>query len=130
MSEQISDNFPENIDNCMRFCPLAIHPSIVKDGRRKAIRRSVQLHCPGPIVTECLTYEADEGSDKGIDRTITHDCGAQPLIESTDVTINEAYGLIDSQHSDVRTVARVIPQGELRSHDNWDAYYLMRYGIN
>jgi hypothetical protein len=125
----LESSLPDNIDNCARFCPLAC-AKFISDGRRKAIRKAIQEKCAGPIVTESITYDKTALEESKTERTIFHACGSEPPATEPNSLLSAAHAIAGDERADnMEGIFRVIPQEELRAHNNWDAHYLMRYGI-
>lgn len=123
-------SLPENIDNCSRFCPIAVCDMVVEDARRKAIRKAVVNNCPGPIVSECISYEEGGACETDTERTVFHECGVDAGSQDLDDLLKKAHEIVGNEAAeDMTGVSRILSQDELRSHSNWDAHYLMLWGI-
>lgn len=96
---------PENIDNCLRFCPASVA------GARVVIKHCIASRCEGPNVVERTVIKDERKSSL---RHVTTECGSpeNSFINSGGfyADLEEGISILDSEEID----SRVLSQEELR----------------
>ena len=69
-------NIPDNIDNCINYCPSLIN--LIEGGAAKMAAFCIEHQCPGPIVQERIVDISHSSAEEPTAMTLVKVCGSKP----------------------------------------------------